>query len=55
MNWDVVLVVFIWCKRKTSKKKKKPEQIKWRADINPTVAILTQNVNKLKIQSKDMY
>lgn len=23
-------------------------------DINPTVAILTQNVNKLKIQSKDM-
>lgn len=42
-------------------KKKEPEQIKWLADkskmtdINPTVTILTQNVNKLKIQSKDMY
>ena len=44
------------CKIKKSKKKKKnPEQIKWHADINPTVAVLTQNVNKLKIQSKDMY
>lgn len=42
-------------------KKKKPKQIKWHADkskmtdINPRVAILTPNVNKLKIQSKDIY
>lgn len=60
MNWDVVLVS-IHLVQKKDIKKKKPKQIKWHADkskmtdINPRVAILTPNVNKLKIQSKDIY
>ena len=58
MNWDVVLVSIHLMQKKDIKKKLK--QIKWHADkskmidINPTVAILTPNVNKLKIQSKDI-